>query len=1320
MEVHPEDNLFFYNLTLKKQSNYIHSCIGHFVDPSKSNALNVLTQRSRTEKSKKSRKELQLCLATETHIELYDVEEGTLKQLALIPIFAIITGIETINMDNAPYSFLAITSDSGVLTISKFVNTSSDIHLKTLCNEPLTRSGIRRLSPISYLNIDPQGRCILLSAMERGKLCFLIDYQDDEFRISSPLEVNRSGMITLQETSCDVQYDNPCFATLEIDTMRNNDYHLIFYVLDLSLNHIVKKSDYKIRPNANFLMNLPNLAKYGIRTKINDTSEDQHDEAADDVNPFVIIGYDNFILVKDMSGYYSIKVQIPKRENNENTTIIAYALQSLKKDFFILLQSNYGDLFKLTIIPNKSDRNRPVVSIGYFDSIYQSEKLHIFKNGYLFTNSEFGSNYLYQFESLGDDNDELNSTSSLDPELSKNFQSKDNLQNLSIASVQDNLNPVLSTRVTNDSPLSIIYHTNDTLKSLQNGTRFKSIISTPLPKAADKLWTVRLSGEKHHKLLFLSFEKSTMILNADDDSIEELRIDDNPFNLKGDSSIFVSSIGEKSIIQACRNEMRQIFVKDDTTFISKLEWYPPAGIYIVAASCTKTQVALALSNCEIVYFEVNLESHTDTLSELQVRAEMDEPITCISLSNTKRSNFLAVGSKDSTVKILSLSKSDSDNFMEVVSIQALMTHAYDLKFVQGTELHLHIGLNNGVYLRSKVNQHDARIYDVRTKYLGPTPISVSVLPSINLKLSDEDDNEDFVYSSDEDEKEEDNNNLDSCVVIHSSSTWISYEIDSLFYIRPVLLDGTKKLNVISEFVTESMKNNGCCALNSSGSLLIGKFTDFCSDKKWFNLKYNGVIRDTVPSGKIEDVKSNNHNSRKESSESEEEEEDADEEDRLPKRLYSNRVILSHPSKNDLSFTVSNFTSKKSCMVSAFNGKGLLVQSESKNKFQCLDGVTCITGVVSKLTSNSYYLVISSKEGKLFTYEIIISKSKEENEEMFNLRFIHSTVIDDQANAILSFSDKVLVPVFGNLVLFGMGKKQLLIKSVSKTPPSITKITALASWKDKRIAVGDIRESVTIFAFNQSENVFAPIADDITKRHVISVEFLDECTVIGGDKFGNIWTLRISSENNRTVVKNPEKIWNRPNQLLRNKVPNIMECPFKLKLTNHTFVNDIPMQFKIVESSQISDRPVVLYVGLQGTIGLLIPLLSKAQISDLSSIESTMNQIDELFYLAQEENNNNNLEMNQEDREFSSEMSKASKLHKANAEILPEGAYSIVNRDYKSYRSYYAPTKNIIDGDICETFLRLTNTEQLFVCKHIKKFQVADVIKQVNEMRTGYI
>ena len=91
MEVHPEDNLFFYNLTLKKQSNYIHSCIGHFVDPSKSNALNVLTQRSRTEKSKKSRKELQLCLATETHIELYDVEEGTLKQLALIPIFAIIT-----------------------------------------------------------------------------------------------------------------------------------------------------------------------------------------------------------------------------------------------------------------------------------------------------------------------------------------------------------------------------------------------------------------------------------------------------------------------------------------------------------------------------------------------------------------------------------------------------------------------------------------------------------------------------------------------------------------------------------------------------------------------------------------------------------------------------------------------------------------------------------------------------------------------------------------------------------------------------------------------------------------------------------------------------------------------------------------------------------------------------------------------------------------------------------------------------------------------------------------------------------------------------
>lgn len=75
--------------------------------------------------------------------------------------------------------------------------------------------------------------------------------------------------------------------------------------------------------------------------------------------------------------------------------------------------------------------------------------------------------------------------------------------------------------------------------------------------------------------------------------------------------------------------------------------------------------------------------------------------------------------------------------------------------------------------------------------------------------------------------------------------------------------------------------------------------------------------------------------------------------------------------------------------------------------------------------------------------------------------------------MIPFSDKLLVPIFGSLVLFGLGKKQLLKQSFSETTPSITKITALANWKNQRVAVGDIRESVTLFLLDKSKMHFYP-------------------------------------------------------------------------------------------------------------------------------------------------------------------------------------------------------------------------------------------------------
>lgn len=1287
-----ESELYLYHLTLKRQSNYVHSCTGLFVEEKGS------------DKTKRP-KDLQLCVATETHIELYDVADGDLLQLAEVPIFATITAMESFHVENVRESFLTMVSDSGNLTIAKFNRRSNgEIYLETLVNHPMTRSQIRRTSAASYLKVDTYGRCILVSAVEKNKLCFVVNETGDgSVMVQSPLEVARPDVLTLDLVSCDVQYDNPCFAAIEIDTLqKKNDHHLVFYVLDLGLNHVVKKADYAINGEANFLMGLPVLSKYNI----NCTSEK---DANDEINPFVLIGFQGYILVKDMSGLFSLKVQIPKRteESNHKISIISSAIQILKKSFFILLQSNLGDLFRLTIEPNQEDRNRPVVSISYFDTIFQAEKLHIFRNGYLFANSELHDNYLFQFDSLGDDNTEI--LTSRDPKEQLFFKPSNTLNNISIVSHRKNLNPLLTTQILKTHPLTIAAGTTSTSRILSNGVNFEEQISSPLPPGAQDLWTIKPSGQPFHKLLFLGFSKSTMVLKIEEGSIEELSISPNPFKLSGDRTILVATLGYRSTIQVCENELRQIVPggNEMNQFSLKLEWFPPAGIRIVTAASTEAQLCLGLSNNELVYFEIS--EQTDTLHESQNRIEIEEQISTVAMSTSRRSDFLAVGTRDSTVKIISL-KSDTEEFMEVVSIQTLLAPVNSLKIIENKDLELHIGLQNGVYYRSKINMHDGQIYDVRTKFLGPMPVGLSSLKSTSLSLaSDKADLEEENAERNEDSAED----KCHCVVLHCTKTWISYTKNKLLNIRPVLFSRLSGLSTLCEFVAEETSINVCCAISSSGSLVIGRLTDFVCRQKWFQ------ITDTpldIVSGKEADRESDSTKDAEkvegdEEEENEDEEEEEEENFRLQWHTYDRLKLLAFPENSRLFLQLESSSTHDEARISISRNQQRYQSAQEGEFLKILSNINVLAASLVKFANNVDHLVISARDGVLHTFEISLNKGKSQ----FNLRVLHQTVVEDQVSAMIPFADKLLVPVLGNLILFGLGKKQLLKQSISETTPSMTKVTALASWRNERIAVGDGRESVTLFVFDKTKKSFVPIADDTIKRHTTSLAFLDASTVLGGDKFGNIWTLRLSEEYNNMISTSSQPVVERMQQLpsLKRKAPNIMECPFKLTQTNMFYVNDIPMDFHVLQSTHMSDRPVIIYSGLQGTIGCLTPLLSKAEIKKLKAIETVMSEADDTFYMKHEmEKRASEIRTTAEDTEIG-----ASRVSR---EGIPEGSYSIVGREQARYRGYYAPVRNVIDGDLCERFLDLLPAEQSFLCAELKTLQPDTVIRSLNDVRTNYM
>lgn len=1248
-----ESDLYLYHLTLKRQTNYVNSCIGHFID---------------REQDNKRSKDLQLCIATETHIELYDVANGTLRRLIEIPIFATLTTIESFRIENSSVSLLAMTSDSGNLTIAQFHRPSLNrIALKTVLNQPMTRSQVRRVSPISYMTVDPYGRCLLLSAIEKNKLCFVLNTNNDgSLVIQSPLEAIRPDVITLDITSCDVQYDNPCFAALEIDA---NNYHLVFYILDLSLNHIVKKAEYKVNSEANFIMGIPALSKY----KINCVSN------TDEINPFVLVGFENCLMVKDMNGFFSLKVPLPNR-NGQKATIISGALQTLKKSFFILLQSNFGDLYKLTIEPDGNDRDKPLVSISYFDTIFQAEKLHIFKNGYLFANSELGDSYLFQFDSLGDDSEKITSA---DPGKQLRFEPTETLNNLSIVSTKKNLNPLLSTQVTNSNPLTIAANST---RILTNGVRFEDDISSPLPPGAENIWTIKVPGESIHKLLFLGFPKSTMILEIESGTLEEMNSLKNPFKVKGDKSLYVAAMTDQYIIQVCENELRQV-VSDKDGFTCNLKWFPPAGIRIVCATSSETQLSIGLSNCEIVYFEIT----SGSLHESQNKIELDEPITSISMVRSKRSDYLAVGSNDSTVKLISLKRSDMDEFMEIVSIQTVLAPVTDLKLIQDSNLELHIGLENGVYCRSMVNNNDGQLYDVRTKFLGPRPVTLSCLGSISLEQSSEDED----IEEDEEEKEEGkqastSQNLRPAVLLHCTKTWISYTKTPLLYVRPIL-SGSNNLTKVCEFIADESSLNGCCAISSSGSLMIGKLKDFSTQEEWFQ----------VEDVSVDGSKAAHHID----GESDEEE---DQDVRLGVHPYDKPILLAFQEDKRLLLNIEcSRREGKGFRVSISRGGEIYTLPQGDEVFKVMEGIDVVTASLAKFSGSTDHLVLSTRDGYLTTFVVSVDKKGK----TFDFRLLHKTLIEDQVTCMIPFSDKLLVPIFGSLVLFGLGKKQLLKQSFSETTPSITKITALANWKNQRVAVGDIRESVTLFLLDKSKNAFLPIADDIVKRHVTTLAFLDVSTILGGDKFGNIWTLRLQSENEKTLSQCFPHAIERLQQLppVKKYAPNIMECPFKLTLTNMFYVNDIPMNIHILESLQMSDRPAIMYSGLQGTIGCLTPLLSRAEISNFKTIESMMSEADERFYLKSESEvvHDDSLK---EDSEF--------ELSNKSQGDVPEGSYSIVDRDHLRYRSYYAPVRNIVDGDLCERFIDLSYTAQKFLCAESKTLNPDTIIKIINDIRTN--
>lgn len=158
---------------------------------------------------------------------------------------------------------------------------------------------------------------------------------------------------------------------------------LTFYEMDLGLNHVVRKYSIPIDNTAHMLIQVPG-EPYGPGG--------------------IIVVCENMLLYRKVD-HEERDCPIPIRNDQIDTRGVFFTCHSTfisKNLFFFLIQSEYGDLYKVTVdfMPNTTTVHG--LSVQYFDTINPCTQINILKPGFLWAAGEFSNHMLYSFIDIGD------------------------------------------------------------------------------------------------------------------------------------------------------------------------------------------------------------------------------------------------------------------------------------------------------------------------------------------------------------------------------------------------------------------------------------------------------------------------------------------------------------------------------------------------------------------------------------------------------------------------------------------------------------------------------------------------------------------------------------------------------------------------------------------------------------------------------------------------------------------------------------------------------------------------------------------------------
>ena len=277
-----------------------------------------------------------------------------------------------------------------------------------------------------------------------------------------------------------------------------------------------------------------------------------------------------------------------------------------------------------------------------------------------------------------------------------------------------------------------------------------------------------------------------------------------------------------------------------------------------------------------------------------------------------------------------------------------------------------------------------------------------------------------------------------------------------------------------------------------------------------------------------------------------------------------------------------------------------------------------------------------------------------------LEFIHKTKVEEPPQALLGFQGRLLAGIGNQLRIYDLGLKQLLRKCQAQVVANL--VTGLQT-QGSRIIVSDVQESVSFVVYKYQENVLIPFADDSISRWTTCTTMVDYETVAGGDKFGNIWLLRCPQKASEEADEDGSGAH------LVHERQYLQGAPNRLALMCHFFPQDIPTS--IQKTSLVAGgRDVIMWTGLQGTVGIFVPFVSREDVDFFQTLEQHLR-----------------------------------------SEDAP-----LAGRDHLIYRSYYVPVKGVIDGDLCERFSLLPADKKQIIAGELD-CEVREVERKISDMRT---